>query len=214
VLKAVAVELKNHAPYTLLGALSGIILMAALLLSHAPPASLKPVFESFHAVHILLSAIVTTALYRRYRSSVVGAILVGFTGAVGVATLSDVIFPHHGGVFLLAVTGSEHTMHHIHLAFIEKWWIINPVALLGVGFGLARPHTKLPHAGHVLLSTWASLFYLVSHAELGTNWLPRAPLVLIVLFVAVWVPCCFSDIAWPMVLVGKDPDEIAEEEHA
>lgn len=212
-LRGMAVELKSHAPFTLLGALSGIVLMAILLLSKVPPENLKPIFESFHAVHILLSAIVTTALYRRYRSGLVGAVLVGFTGAVGVATLSDIIFPHHGGALLLALTGSEQTMHHIHLSFIHEWWIINPVALLGVAFGLARPRTKLPHAGHVLLSTWASLFYLVSHAEMGTRWLPRTPLVLVVLFAAVWLPCCVSDIMWPMVLVGKHPDEIAEEEH-
>jgi len=213
VLKGIAVELKNHAPYTLLGALSGIVLMAALLLSQVPPEKLKPVFESFHAVHILLSAIVTTALYRRYRDNVWGAILVGFTGAIGVATLSDIVFPHHGGVMLLAITDAGHTMHKIHISFIEKWWIISPVALLGVSFGLARPRTKLPHAGHVLLSTWASLFYLVSHAEMGISWMPRMPLVLVVLFIAVWLPCCVSDIAWPMVLVGKDPDEIAQEGH-
>ena len=44
-------------------------------------------------------------------------------------------------------------------------------AYIGIGIALWRPVTKAPHYGHVLLSTWASLFYLMAHAHV-TSWLP------------------------------------------
>ena len=49
----------------------------------------------------------------------------------------------------------------IHTGFIEKWWLVNPLAILGVTIAYFRPTTKFPHAGHVLLSTWASLFHIL-----------------------------------------------------
>lgn len=202
-LKSILGELREHAPFTLVGALTGIALMMGIVLGDVRPDSLEPVFEQLHALHVLLSAIVTTGLYRRYRTNLVACAAVGFVGAVGIATLSDIVFPHHGGVLLLKLTAARQGMRHIHVAFIEEWYVINPAALLGVALGIAWPRTKIPHAGHVLLSTWASLFYLAAHVEVGVAWLPRMPLVLVVLFVAVWVPCCVSDIVFPMLFVGS-----------
>jgi hypothetical protein len=52
------------------------------------------------------------------------------------------------------------------------------------------------------LSTRASLFYLTAFG--ATDWLPLLPLVFVVLFFAVWVPCCTSDIVFPL-LFRKGP---------
>ena len=98
-----------------------------------------------------------------------------------------------------------------HVPFIEHWWLINPVALIGVAAGLSGTRTKIPHAGHVLLSTWASLFYLTAHGQ--ADWLPLLPLVLAVLFVAVWVPCCVGDIVFPLLFVGKGSREGRGHDH-
>lgn len=202
--RVIATELRSHAPFTLFGALTGIIAMVVLVLTHVPHHHLKPIFEGFHAVHVVLSAIVTTGLYHHYRTNIVYAAAIGLLGSIGIATLSDIIFPHHGAVLLLRATG-EHAHHmHLHIAVIEHYYIIVPAALIGIGIGLVWPHTKVPHAGHVLLSTWASLFYIIGQSSEEINWLPRLPLVLVVLFVAVWVPCCVSDIVFPMLFVGKD----------
>jgi hypothetical protein len=203
-------ELRTHVPFTLTGAVTGVAIMLVVVLTGIEPGRLSPFFTGFHALHVFLRAIVTASLYRRYRGNIVLTALIGYVGSIGIATLSDVIFPHHGGQILLKITGAHHHMHHLHIAFLHKWWLINPAALLGVGIALLRPTTRIPHTGHVLLSTWASLFYLVSHAEAGVNWMPILPLVLGVLFVAVWVPCCISDIIFPLLFVGKD----AAEEHA
>jgi len=202
-------ELKSHAPFTLFGAFTGIVLMLLLVLLKVGTHALEPFFEGFHVIHVLLSALVTAAMYRRYRGNVLLCVLIGFVGSVGIATLSDVVFPHHGGALVLKAAGSYATMH-FHLPFIEQWWLINPAALLGVAIGMAKPMTKIPHSGHVLLSTWASLFYVIAHAEGTVNWLPLLPLVFVVLFIAVWLPCCVSDIVFPLLFVGKE----GEHEHS
>jgi len=85
-----------------------------------------------------------------------------------------------------------------HIGFIEKWWLVNPLALLGIAGGYFRPATRFPHAGHVLLSTWASLFHITM--ALGTE-VNAATMILIAvfLFLAVWLPCCTSDIVFPLL---------------
>lgn len=212
-LKMILRELKAHAPFTAFGAFTGVALMVILVLAKVGHDALAPAFEGAHALHVFLSALVTAAMYRRYGGSVALCVLVGFVGSVGIATVSDVVFPHHGGAIILKVTG-EHAHMHFHLPAIEEWWLINPAALLGIAIGVARSETRVPHAGHVLLSTWASLFYVVSHAEGAVNWFPLMPLVLVVLFIAVWLPCCVSDIVFPLLFVPKGAREAAVHAHS
>ena len=86
----------------------------------------------------------------------------------------------------------------LHLGVIEKWWVVNPLALLGALLGYARPRTKIPHAGHVLLSTLASLFHMTM--ALGTEIsVSTAMIVALFLFLSVWIPCCTSDIVFPLL---------------
>jgi len=195
--KRIGSELKAHAPFTAFGALTGIGLMLVLVLARVGADSIKPVFEGLHSAHVLLSALVTTAMYRRYGGRGAALVLVGYVGSIGVGTLSDVILPYLGGTLVGAHM-------HMHLPFIQEWWLITPVALLGVAVGAWRPATRVPHSGHVLLSTWASLFYLTGYAHGEMLWLPVLPLVLVVLFLAVWLPCCVSDIVFPLLFVGPE----------
>ena len=197
-------ELKNHAPFTLAGAVTGIALVAGAVLLKVPQEGLRRLFESFHALHVILSAIVTAAMYRRYKKHILACVLVGFVGSIGIGTLSDIVFPHLGAIAM----GAE--MGHVHIGFIEHWWLINPAALLGVAIGILVPRTKVPHLGHVLLSMWASAFYLLAHGS--GNWLAWLPAVLVVLFLAVWLPCCVSDIVFPLLFVGKEAREEVREE--
>jgi len=92
---------------------------------------------------------------------------------------------------------AESARPDIHLGFIEEWYLVNPAAILGVLIALWRPRTKFPHAGHILISTWASSFHILmnTHRELSVLLLLG---VFVVLFIAVWLPCCFSDIIFPM----------------
>lgn len=197
----IAVELKHHVPFTALGSLSGIAIMAAFVLCKIPQGPSQVLFEIMHPVHVLLSAIVATAMFRRYRRSVVAAIAVGVASSIAIGTLSDIVLPYLGG----RLVGAK--MEHMHLAFIEEWWLVEPAALIGVAIGLWRPKTRLPHAAHVFVSTWASLFYLTSYGT--ANWLPLLPVIFALLFVAVWLPCCFGDIVFPLLIAG--PHAAAQE---
>lgn len=169
--------------------------MAIIVLAEVPSGISHTVFYTLHPIHIVLSALVTTAMYVRYRQSKIWvAVLVGWTGSIGIATISDAIIPYLSG-------GLLNVPMEFHVPFVEKWWI-NLLALAGIAIGYWRQTTRIPHSGHVLLSTWASLFYF---AAFGTaNWIPLLPFIFLFLFLAVWVPCCTSDIVYPLLLLGRD----------
>jgi hypothetical protein len=100
---------------------------------------------------------------------------------------------------------------HAHIGFIEGWYIVIPAAIAGVLIAYFKPKTKFPHAGHVLLSTWASSFHMLM--AMGGN---VSVLKMIgsfgFLFLAVWIPCCFSDIVFPLLFV-KSGAEIPHHHH-
>ena len=170
--------------------------MVIVVLCNVPHHISHTVFHTLHPVHVLLSALVTTAMYMRYKKGKIWAvILIGWTGSIGIATISDAIIPYLGGTLLQA-------QMEFHVPFIEEWWI-NIVALAGIAIGYWRQTTKIPHFGHVLLSTWASLFYILAFGGLVSNWVPLLPLIFLILFVAVWIPCCLSDVVYPLLFVGK-----------
>jgi len=200
-LKKVFCELREHAPFTFLGAITGILLF--FFLKNIPYGISYKLFYTFHPLHVLLSAFVTTSMYKLHKSkpNIVKVILVGFIGSVGVATLSDSIFPFIGETIL-------HFPHkEMHIGFIEKWYIVDPIAFLGIALAMWKPSTKFTHSGHVFLSTWASLFHIMmslAGMAIGINIYFE---ILVLLFLAVWLPCCFSDIVFPLLFVkGHDLD--------
>jgi hypothetical protein len=196
-LKWIAVELRQHAPFTVFGAATGVAIMIVLSVASVPRSLSSTVFWSLHPVHVLLSALTTTAMYRlKGRGSLRRAIVIGYIGSIGIATLSDSIIPYLGEWIL------DLPNRQVHLGFIERWWLVNPLAAAGIALGYVRPHTTLPHAGHVLLSTWASLFHM-NMAMGGPSNLATLLSVGAFLFVAVWVPCCTSDIVFPLLFVER-----------
>lgn len=199
-LKRIAKELRRHAPFTLLGALTGVIIMLIIVfgnfLPRVSPIS-QNVFYILHPTHVVLSALVTTAMYRRYgKGEIWLAILIGYTGSIGIATVSDSVIPYLGEALL------DLPNKGIHLGFIEMWWLVNPAALLGVAIGCWKGTTKLPHYGHVLLSTWASLFHVIMALGETVNWI-QIIVIFVFLFLAVWIPCCTSDIVYPLLFTGE-----------
>ena len=189
-------ELGKHAPFTAGGAASGILIMVIIVFTNIPPDISETVFYTLHPAHVVLSALTTTAMYKKYgKGKIWAAILIGYTGSIGIATLSDSIIPYLGGALL-------NIEMHFHAGFIEKWWLVNPLAFLGIAIGYLKPTTKFPHAGHMLLSTWASLFYFAAFGM--ANWIPLLPFIFVFLFLAVWIPCCVSDIVYPLLFTKTD----------
>ncbi len=235
-ISAIASELRNHAPFTLFGAATGIVCM--LLFRNAGAQISHGLFLVFHPAHVILSAVVTASLFRLYekKAGLLRILLIGYVGSIGVATLSDCVLPFFGESLLgvaipihgdlhsdeeaqdhagngASPSASESESHEegegsvrarMHLGFIEDWYIVNPAAILGVLIAWFLPRTKFPHAGHVLVSTWASSFHVLmnTHRELSTTMFVG---VFVVLFIAVWLPCCVSDIIFPLLFVKSAP---------
>jgi len=190
-------ELRAHAPFTLFGTLTGITILVTLVSAQASPAISTRLFWGLHPLHVLLSALVTTAMFTLHsRRSLWATIAIGYVGSVGIATLSDCVIPYIGET-LLAFPNRG-----IHLGFIEKWWLVNPLAAAGILWGYLWPRTKIAHAGHVLLSTWASLFHMTMAMQGDFSLLHYAATALF-LFLAVWIPCCTSDIVFPLLFAKK-----------
>lgn len=200
-LKRILEELKHHIPFTAFGALTGIILM--IFFHNLPERASYDIFYVFHPLHVLLSALVTASVYELHRRGQANVkcniwvlLAIGYVGSVGIATLSDCVIPYLGETIL------GMPKRHLHLGFIEEWYLVNPMAIIGVAIAYFRPRTKFPHAGHVLLSTWASLFHILMAARGGLSWFSYIA-VFFFLFVAVWVPCCISDIVFPLLFVKR-----------
>ena len=193
-------ELKHHMPFTFLGAVSGIVFM--LVFRNISREAAHEMFFVFHPLHVLLSALVTASLFKLHtcpkgegkRCNLPILLAIGFAGSVGIATLSDSIIPYLGELLV----GMPHSQHHI--GFLEKWWLISGVAAVGIIIAYFNPSTKFPHAGHVLISTWASLSHILMARGENVHFLVYAG-IFVFLFIAVWVPCCISDIIFPMLFV-------------
>jgi hypothetical protein len=153
-------------------------------------------------------------------------LVIGYVGSIGVATLSDSVIPYAGERLLGINVPSHFDLHgnetneydiheHVHeeeqcdhrdglhLGFIEEWYIVNPAAILGVIIAYFLPRTKFPHAAHVLISTWASSSHILMNAE-GEVTAGVIVGIFGILFVAVWLPCCVSDIIFPLFFVKSD----------
>lgn len=221
-IKFIGAELRAHSPFTLVGAFLGILFM--LLFKDISKENALRLFAVFHPLHVVLSAMVTAALFKVHRkaASFLLILVIGYVGSIGVATLSDSILPYLGQTVLGATLPTHAALHtldapdhdhgpdcdhahepHLHLGFIEEWYLVTPAALLGVIIAYVLPRTKVPHAGHILISTWASASYILmtSPEQMSLAFIIG---MFIALFIAVWVPCCLSDIVFPTLFLRTD----------
>ena len=193
-------ELEHHIPFTFLGAIIGIIFMVIVIYGDfLSDVSLyaEDIFFILHPLHVFLSALVTTTLFVKYKNkNILYALFVGYTGAIGIATISDSIIPYLGEI-LLDLPGSEP-----HIGFIEEPLKTNIPAFIGIFIGYWKGTTKIPHSGHVLISTWASLFHIIMAIGASLTAIQMIG-VFIFLFLAVWLPCCTSDIIYPLLFPCK-----------
>jgi len=197
-IKNITVELKKHAPFTLFGALTGVILM--LIFKGIGENASFTLFYIFHPTHVVLSAMVTSSMFELHtkKPNLLLVLIIGYVGSLGIATVSDSLIPYVGEVLL--------GLHaHSHIGFIERWYIVHPAAVLGVFIAYFWPRTKFPHAGHVLLSTWASLFHILMALGSGIS-IVMTIVIFVFLFIAVWLPCCVSDIVFPLLFVRGDEE--------
>ena len=196
-LSSILSELRRHAPFTALGTLSGVVIMIVFSSARGSRSFADSLFWLLHPGHVLLSAYVTASLFRRKtNSNIFATFVIGYVGAVGIATLSDSLIPYIGE-WILALPYKG-----VHIGFLEKWWLVNPLVIIGVAMGFLWPKTHVPHAGHVFLSTWASLFHMTM-ALGGSVTSVQLMVIPLFLFLSVLLPCCTSDIIFPLLFVKR-----------
>ena len=186
-------ELKRHLPFTLTSSLAAGVLVAIFYLINRSyfVGIVSGLFDVIHPAHVLVSAMATSAIYWKYKKSVVETILVGVVGAIFIGSLSDILFPW--------VAGNLFSLHtHFHLPIIEKPILILGVALIGSVAGM-HCMFRVSHSVHVFLSIFASLFYLLAFSvEVSVL---TVLLISLLVFLAVYIPCCISDIVFPLLFV-------------
>ena len=194
-------ELKRHAPFTFFGAMTGVILIA--FFQRMPSDISYNIFYVLHPIHVVLSALVTVSMYEFHKCGSGGKkrdlwalLAIGYFGSIGIETISDSVIPYLGEAMLGMPNKG------MHIGFIEKWWLVNPLAIAGVAIAYFKPSTRFPHAGHVLLSTWASLFHMIMAVGQPVNGIMYLG-IFAFLFLAVWLPCCVSDIIFPLLFVKE-----------
>jgi len=192
-LTLIATELRRHALLTTLGAFTGGIIIAIIVFFNVPARVSENIFYTVHPLHVGLSAFATTAMYARYKGKISGAVLVGYVGSIGLDTISDAIIPYLVGGDLFNIE------MEFHIPFMEKWWLINFMAFIGIALGYLTRITAFPHAGHALLSALPPLFYLTAFGV--ADWVPLLPYIFLFLFLVIWVHCWFSDIVFPLLFL-------------
>jgi hypothetical protein len=185
-------ELKHHLPFTLAASFVAGVLVAIFYLVGRVPS--EELFEIMHPAHVLVSAVATSAIYWKYKRSVWQSVLVGTSGAILIGSLSDVLLP-----FLAGNLFSLHT--HFHLPILEEPVLILGVAFFGAILGMRSNLFRVSHISHVFLSVFASLFYLLAFSiEVSAI---AVLLISVLVFLVVYIPCCVSDIVFPLFFIKK-----------
>lgn len=206
-MKRIGIELIHHTPYSIFGVTLALMAMGVLNyfghllqaegeLTHAS----AELFHVFHAVHVLISAVATTAMFLKHDNrNIFKAFVIGLIGSVTICGVSDIFVPYVGGMIL----GTE---MHWHICLLEEPMLVVPFALVGSLAGLAvtkafEKSTQYSHGMHVFISSVASLLYLIAFGL--TDWVHVLGGVFMVTVVAVMFPCCLSDIVFPMLCTHK-----------
>lgn len=203
-------ELMCHLPYAMFAVAIGISILSFLgygaLLGCIDQGPIRHgsmiLFHSFHFMHIAFAATGTLITYFRFSKNVRHGLAVGVLTSFVFCTLSDAILPYIAGRLL-----GVHM--HLHLCFMTELYNILPFLCAGLvnGFVMSRHEASqqgffsgFSHFFHILISSLASIFYLVSQG--CTDWYASIGMVFVLLVIAVVVPCTLSDIVIPMICAG------------
>ncbi len=205
-LRHIIVELGEHLPYSIFGVIIGLIILGILTFFkiilrsvYLLPVAARELFHVFHPIHILLSSMVTTAMFWKHEKHFIKALIIGFLGSILICGLSDILLPYLGGSLL----GSK---MQLHFCVLEHPHIIIPFAVIGVLIGFLVPSaieksTEFSHSMHVLVSSMASILYLISFGV--TQWIHMIGGIFLVTVIAVMLPCCLSDIVFPLFFIER-----------
>lgn len=203
-------EIICHFPYAVFSVLMGLATLSFIsflsmtnLDAEATRRGSHLLFHSFHFMHIVFAATGTLITYYRFSKNILKGLLVGIFTATVFCTLSDSVLPYIGGRLL----GID---MHFHLCFWTELDKILPFLFVGLlnGYVMSKHHqskqtfySKFSHFIHILVSSFAAIFFLVSHGFV--DWSAHIGYVFLFLIVAVVGPCTFSDVVVPMYFATK-----------
>ena len=198
-------EIVHHVPYAVFSVALGFVVLSFLdffsfknggFVANREGAHL--LFHSFHFLHIIFAVTGSLITFSRFSNNMVRGAITAVISSLFFCTLSDVILPYLSGR-ILGVS------MHFHLCLASELHNVIPFLLIGLVNGLVMSrhssNTKVfyslgSHFSHILISSLASLFYLIS--EGFSNWCPQMGVIFIFLMIAVVVPCTFADIIVPV----------------
>lgn len=195
-------ELKHHLPFTITAVIIATILV--FISKNYLNNNYSNIFEYSHFTHLLISSIVPSAMFVKYKKSIAKAILIGITSAIILGSFSDILFP-----FLISIIFGIKT--EFHLPLFENTLIVLSIVLTGSIIGIVTKITKIPHFMHIFISVFASLFYLLGFASYSSNYF--FILSPIIVFISVIIPCCLADIIFPVIFLKKNIKECKMCEH-
>jgi len=194
-------EMACHLPYAVFSVIIGMITVGAFMHLLHPQAMYETahqLFHGFHFLHLLFAGTSVVLTFRKYSQSIISCLFVGLVVPTLFCTMSDAFLPYFGGVNLgLPV--------HFHWCFRDHLFVVLPFLIVGIINGLAISSwadgkrvflSAGSHISHILISSIASIFYLVSFG-LENLW-SHAGLLFFFLVVAVLIPCTLSDIIVPV----------------
>jgi hypothetical protein len=204
-------EILHHLPYAIFSIALGLIILSFLDVfglnsghghecghMHETTHGAHLLFHSFHFLHIIFAMTGCLVTFSRYSSNLLKGSIVAFISSLFFCTLSDVILPYLSGTLL-----GVHM--NFHICLISELHNVIPFYLIGFvnGLVMSKHNSTLKsfysvgsHFGHILISSLASLFYLIS--EGFSNWYPQMGLLFLFLIVAVVVPCTLADVIVPI----------------
>ncbi len=195
-------ELLCHFPYAIFSvAISMIVLslISSVFTEQQQAVTSYRLFHNFHFLHLLFAATGTVLTFRRFSKSIVGGIIVGLIVPAVFCTISDAFLPYLGGTII--------NLHmHFHWCFITHLDTVLPFLIVGMinGWAMSLHDNNLKiiyslgfHFFHILVSSMASILYLVSFGF--SEWWAHMGFVFLFLICAVLIPCTLSDIVIPMI---------------
>lgn len=207
-------ELVCHLPYAIFSVAFGLIILSFITFLRAADFSNRAVcgdmhslFHSFHFLHIVFAATGSVVTFSRFSSNIVKGVFVSLISTLFFCTLSDVILPYVAGR-ILGVS------MHLHICLVSELHNIVPFLLVGLlngiimsqhNSGTQQFYSVWAHFGHILASSLASLFYLVS--EGFVHWNEQMGALFALLIVAVVVPCTFADVIVPVMFARSGRGE-------
>lgn len=201
-------EILCHLPYAILSVALALVTLSFMDFMSPGPERLSQaahnLFHAFHFLHIVFAATGTFITFSRYSRNVFAGLMVAAVASLTFCTLSDVILPSIAGAMLGVPI-------HMHICLFSEWDNILPFLFVGLVNGLIMSrhdnavksyYSVASHFIHILVSSLASLFYMVG--EGFTDWYSQFGLVFLLLIVAVLVPCTLADLVVPSMCARVD----------